>query len=253
MFLNKRGLLPTLVLMFTLICFGAALFYFGEAMDNQKGYIGAAQLDFSNILVESENSLIYDEQVLKQSFSDLIVEFADKGAMFPNAPSTFDNTRYWERGGIECYPSLNTLEENFILFLDGVMVKGDYDIDVIFKQGGGMLVELDSTKNYSASGTNYEINYVPAAKISYESDYDFSLFLENIDKVKEIVSECGSDSVCWEEKSDFYWEEDNKVFKFKLISGKITDAFGEKEVILSAAVDFNDINLLAGDEFKCSG
>ena len=93
---------------------------------------------------------------------------------------------------------------------------------------------------------------VASEEIVHKSDYDFSLFLENIDKVKNVVNECGSDNICWEEKAEFYWEEDNKVFKFELISGKIADAFGEKEVMLSAAVDFNDINLLAGDEFKCS-
>jgi len=251
MFLNKKGILPTLVLMFTLLCFGAAIFYFGEAMDNQKGYIGQAQLDFSNVLVESENSLIYDEQVLKQSFGNLIVEFGERGGVNANS-GTFDNFRYWEKGGVECYPNIIDLERNFIFFLDEGMVRGDYDIDLVFEQGGGMIVKLVSLKNYTVSGSNYEIKYIPDTEIIYESDYDFSLFLENIDKVKAVVEECREDPMCWEEKSDFYWEEDNNLYKFKLVSGKITDAFGEKEVILSAAVDFNELNALTGDEFKCS-
>ena len=115
-----------------------------------------------------------------------------------------------------------------------------------------MVVILEPIISYNVSGSNYEISYTPSTKIINESNYDFSLFLENVDRVKDVVDECESDSLCWEEKADFYWEEDNKVFKFELISGKIADAFGEKEVMLSAAVDFNDINLLAGDEFKCS-
>ncbi len=101
MFLNKRGLLPTLVLMFTLIAFGAALFYYGEAMDNQKGYVGMSQADFYEVLIQSEEDLLYDQMALEQRFGDIIVHFASNGAMFPNAPSAFDNTRYWERGGIE--------------------------------------------------------------------------------------------------------------------------------------------------------
>lgn len=252
MFLNKRGLLPTLVLMFTLICFGAALFYFGESMDNQKGYVGAAELDFSNVLVESESDLIYDQHAIKQRFSDIIINFAEGGVMFPNSPNAFDNTRYWEKGGIECYPSLDIIEKNFVKFLDNEVVRGVYDLDVIFNQGGGMKIILIPNIDYNISKGNYKISYLPTSKIIYDSDYDFSLFLDNIDKVKYVVSECDSDSLCWEEKADFYWEEHNKVFKFELISGKIADAFGEKEVILNAAVDFNDINLLAGDEFKCS-
>jgi len=252
MFLNKRGLLPTLVLMFTLICFGAALFYFGEAMDNQKGYVGTAELDFSKVLIQSESNLIYDQHAIEQRFSDVIINFAEGGAMFPNSPSAFDNTRYWEKGGIECYPNLDIIKNNFIKFLDNEVVRGDYDLNVIFNQGRGMKIILTPNIAYNISKENYMISYLPNSKIIYNSDYDFSLFLENVDKVKYVVSECGSDSVCWEEKSEFYWEEHNKVFKFELISGKIADAFGEKEVILNAAVDFNDINLLAGDEFKCS-
>ena len=252
MFLDKKGILPTLVLMFTLLCFGAAIFFFSEAMDNQKGYVGQAQLDFSNALVESENSLIYDEQVLKQSFGDLVVDFASKGGVSDNS-GTFDNFNYWEKGGVKCYPNVIDLERNFVLFLDNAMVKGDYDTDLVFKQGGGMEVKLTSLKNYTVSGSNYEIKYIPNAEIIYGSDYDFSLFLENIDKVKAIVEECGEDLGCWGTKADFYWEEDNKLYKFKLVSGKITDAFGEKEVILNAAVDFNELNALTGDEFKCSG
>ncbi len=144
------------------------------------------------------------------------------------------------------------MERNFVDYLNLEVVKGAYDLDVLFKQGGGMTVTLDSITPYNISGSNYKISYLPSTGVVYESDYDFNLFLENIDEVKGIVSQCGSNNTCWDENAEFYWEEDNKVFKFKLISGKITDAFGEKEVILSAAVDFNDINQLAGDEFKCS-
>jgi hypothetical protein len=252
MFLNKRGLLPTLVLMFTLICFGAALFYFSEAMDNQKGYIGAAQADFSNLLVQAEADTIYSQHALDQRFGEMIINFAEGGAMFPNSPDAFDNTRYWEKGGIECYPDLQTIENNFVNFLNLVVIRGYYDFEIIFQQGGGMDLILKHNKEYNITGSNYNIEYLPSMEIVHKSDYDFSLFLENIDKVKNVVNECGSDNICWEEKAEFYWEEDNKVFKFELISGKIADAFGEKEVMLSAAVDFNDINLLAGDEFKCS-
>jgi len=252
MFLNKRGLLPTLVLMFTLICFGAALFYSGEAMDNQKGYIGAAQADFSNILVESENAIIYDKQVMEQSFSKVMIKFAEGGAIFPNSQNAFDNKRYWEKGGIKCYPSLDTMKRNLADLLEIEIIGEDYNREIIFKKGVGMVVILEPIISYNVSGSNYEISYTPSTKIIHESNYDFSLFLENVDRVKDVVDECESDSLCWEEKADFYWEEDNKVFKFELISGKIADAFGEKEVMLSAAVDFNDINLLAGDEFKCS-
>ena len=252
MYMNKKGtLIPPLTVVFTIIAMGVALHYLGVANENQEGYVGEMQLDMINLFSTVENDLIYDKQVLKQSFGVSLVEFAGSGGVF-NGEKTNDGYVYWGRGDVSCYPNLGSLERDFAFYLnENLDFKGDYEIDFIF--GAGMEVVLDPVKNYSIGDNNYEINYKSTSKILLEYNYNFNSILNSINSVQLVVSTCGDDVACWRNEADFPFVVDNhnKVYKFDITSGNITDAFGEKGVILKAAVDFNELNPVVDGEFKC--
>lgn len=250
--MNKKGILPTFVLLFTLACVTAAFFHFSNASENREGYVGEPQLGMIEVLFESKNDLIYDKQVIEQSFGDLVVEFAENGIIH-NGDKTSDGYTYWYRGGIKCYPDINSLENNFIRLLNGKLKsdgRGNYNSDLIF-EGNSIILNLKSNKEYLSGGDDYSISYISGSEISSKYNYDFNSFLEGVDEVQEIVLNCGADSGCWDMLADFYFEEHNNLFKLEITSPNVTDVFGEKEVILKAAVDFNEINALLGEDFKC--
>jgi hypothetical protein len=251
--MNKKGtLIPPLTLIFTIIAMGVALHYFLEANDNQEDYIGEMQLDMINLFSIAENNLIYDEQVLKQSFGDSLVDFADSGGFF-NGKETSDGYTYWVFGEVSCYPTLDSLETNLGSYLtENLDFKGDYETDFIFVEGG-MSVVLDPVKKYSIGDNNYAVNYTPSSNILVDYDYNIGGLLEVISSVQLVAYLCGDDVVCWEREASFPFVVDNhnKVYKFDITSGNMTDAFGEKEVILRAAVDFNELNPVVDGEFKC--
>ena len=251
--MNKKGtLIPPLTVIFTIFAMGVALHYIGVADENQQDYIGEMQLDMINLFSIAENDLVYDKQVLKQSFGDSLIDFASSGGFF-NGESTSDGYVYWRRGEVSCYPTLGSLEENFISYLnENLDFKGDYEIDFIFI-GGGMSVVLDPVKKYSIQDNNYEVNYTSTSNVVIDYDYNFNSILNSVNSAQLVVSTCADDIVCWRREASFPFVVDNhnKVYKFDITSGSMTDAFGEKEVILKAAVDFNELNPVVDGEFKC--
>ncbi|MCD4759969.1 hypothetical protein K8R33_03705 [archaeon] len=251
MSLNKKGeMLVHFVLVFVVLSFGLSLVLFTQAMENQKGYVGEMQLDLIQLSFDGEKDLIYDKQVLKQGFSDLIVEFGNFGGNF-EGDSTDDGYVYFVRGDVDCYPNIGSLESSFISLLNARMdFFGGYETDLIFEKGG-MVVDLDSVEEYVVDRDGYEIKHRPMGNINVFYDYDFNSFLENVDELKSVVDLCGADKGCWDNNAKFYFEENNNLFKVEMVSDSITDVFGEKEVVLKAAVDFKELNPLVGDTFQC--
>ena len=225
MFLGKKGVLPTLVLVFTLISMGAALFYSSGAIENQKGEVGTLVWDLLNAENKLKNDMIYDGQFLKQSMNNLVIDFADGG---------LDST--WEDSS--SYPSLDEIKEKFELYLNN-RLNGEYEVNFVFDSGLTIL-KLKNIKEYGYDSTNYNISSVGGEEFEFEVLYDFSLLSDSVENLRDVVSSCGDDTSCWGVEASFYWEEDNNLFKVEVPSGIITDAFGEEGVIiLGATVDFS--------------
>ena len=223
MFLGRKGILPTLVLVFTLIAIGSALFYSSEAVDNQKGEIGEVVLDLLDLENRLNNEAIYDKAYLKQSINGVVIEFAENGL-----------NHNWN----EEYPSLDKIKENFALHLNNKL-KREYDIGFVFNSGITKL-QMKGIKGYNYSTENYNIDTVNGRDFEFEFDYEFSLLSDSVEDLKDVVTLCRKDTACWNREATFYWEEDNNLFKVEVPSGVITDAFGEKGVIiLDATVDFS--------------
>ncbi|MBT4835248.1 hypothetical protein HON86_01355 [Candidatus Woesearchaeota archaeon] len=224
MFLGKKGILPTVVLVFTLISFGAALYYSSEAVENQKGDVGVVVQDLLALENEHKKNVIYDKYDLKQSINYFINNFIEN-----------DLNSDWSDTSL--YPSLDEIKEKFAIYLSDNL-KGTYDTGFRFSSGS-TLVNLINTKEYSLSKTNYNINILGKDEFEFEFGYDFSLLADSIENLKYVVDLCAGDKTCWEEESDFYWEENNNLFKVKIPSGFITDTFGEKEgIALDVTVGF---------------
>ncbi len=251
MFLNKKGIVPHLLLVFTLLTMGVALFLFSSAMENQKDNIGFIQQDTVNLLFEGREDLNYDKNVLKQEFSDVLIRFADNGGVYHGSASS--GYTYWKKGEFECYPTVDSLKKSFLLFLDEGLssdIQGSYDFDLIF-ENNGMSVVMESNGDYSAEKEKYKISYSPGYETSVFYDYNFNSFLDGVDEVQRVISLCGDDSTCWEKEATFDWVKDNNLYKVEITSSKLIDAFGEKEVVLKAAIDFDEVNPLVDGELKC--
>jgi hypothetical protein len=224
MFLGKKGILPTLILVFTLISFGTALFYSGEAVKNQKGEIGIVVQDLLAIENEYKTDIIYDKQDLKQSINYFINDFIKN-----------DLNSDW--GNTSLYPSLDEIKEKFAIYLNDNL-KGEYEIGFKFNSDA-TVIDFNGIKEYSLLKDNYEINIIGEDESEFEFGYDLSLLSDSVENLKYVVGLCDDDVSCWEEEADFHWEENNNLFKVEVPSGIITDTFGEKEgIALSVTVDF---------------
>ncbi len=223
MFLGKKGILPTLVLIFTLIAIGSALFYSSEAENNQKGEVGEIVWDLLNAENELKSEIIYDKAFLQQNMKNFLVDFADNG---------LGHTWNGE------YPSLDEIKDNFALYLNGKL-KREYDIGYVFDADKTKL-QMKGVGMYNHSTQNYNISLVSDREFEFEFDYQFSLLSDSVETLKDVALTCEEDVSCWESVATFYWEENNNLFKVEVPSGVITDAFGEEGVIvLSATVDFS--------------
>ncbi len=248
MLLGKKGILPTLVMIFALISVGAAFFYLIDSGVDESASLGKLQVDILKLGYNAERDIIYNKYLLDQNIEDYFVEFAGLGGLF-NEYKTDDGYSYWVRGEIGCYPSLDDLKKNFILFL-GDKFNGSYTFDVLFEDGRSKIV-LRTLKEYNVSGSYYNVSFKPDLERTVHSEIDFSKLYDSVEKVKEVVELCGADVDCWNTSANFSWFNHNNLFKVEIISGSVTGAFGEKEVILKAAVDFDGANPLLGEEFKC--
>jgi len=255
MFLGKKGILPVFVLLFTIICLGAALFYLSESLENQKGVIGDKQLGVLKMYSDAQQDKIYSELLLEQNFEGFLVEFASDGVMY-NDQITIDRYVYWKRGEINCYPNFESIKRDFSLFINDQLDDVEYSPEILFGNDGIMKVKMISSNDYNFEEDSLKVVYKPANDYNFESDIDIGLFnsiISDIEEIAFVVDECGNDNDCWADKANFYWEQDNNLFKVEVVSGIIeTESFGEKEVILKAAVDFNEVNPLLGEDFICS-
>jgi len=248
---SKKAILPSLILVVVLLWIGAALYFYNNAMENQKGYVGEAQLEIIDLTSQSISHIIYDEQVLKQNFSDLMVNFASVGGI--SGGKSKEGYTYWKKGSFECYPDVDKLKKNFALFLSdnlNGLVLGTYSYDIIF-ENDGFNVLMESNEKYNLKSGDYEVEYDPSLAVMVFYSYTFNSFLNNVSMVQKVVNDCGDDEGCWQKEAKFNWVKDNNLYKVELISDKLRDAFGEKEVILKAAIDFNSINPLVDGDLKC--
>lgn len=245
--MNKKGILPMLVLVFTILCLGAFLYFSSEIVGNQKevmgnGAIGLMQLDFN-----SKSDAIHDEQLIKQKFSERFVKLAEQG--FVKQAKTDDGYSYWRRDSIECYPNLEIVKVNLADSLKSGL-KGNYNFDFNMDRSK-IVLNLVNSKEYSKKIEKFDIKITPVNSFSVSYNYDIDKVMNNIWKVERIANLCGDDRNCWSNNADFVWKREDKVYKVELVSDKIVDAFGEKEVILKAAIDFEELNPLVGEVFEC--
>nr|MBA4405372.1 hypothetical protein [Nanoarchaeum sp.] len=247
--MNKKGIMPTLVLVFTLLCLGAFLFFSSEAAENQKGVIGASTVELINLDFQSKADAIYDEQIIKQNFANDFVTLMENGAYYKQS-KTSDGYVYWKRDNINCFPNVELVNSNLIKSINSSL-KASYDFDLNFDRTK-IILNLQNNKQYTSKQDNYEIKMKPKNGFSISYDYDIDSVMNNVWKVERIVNLCGDDRNCWSDNADFVWKNEDKLYKVELPSDKIVDAFGEKEVILKAAIDFEELNPLVGEVFECS-
>jgi len=89
--MNKKGILPVITLVFTLLCLSAFLFFSPEAMDNQKDVVGATTIELMNLDFKSKADAIYDEQIIKQKFSENFVKLAENGGYYEQSKTDGEN------------------------------------------------------------------------------------------------------------------------------------------------------------------
>lgn len=247
--MNKKGILPVATLVFTLLCLSGFLYFGLEARDNQKEVVGASTIELMNLDFQAKSDAIYDEQIVKQKFSDNFVSLAENGGYYEQ-DKTSDGYVYWKRDKTNCFPTVELLKYNLIKYINS-SEKASYDFDLTFDKTK-IIINMVNNKEYSNENDNYKIKMKPKNKVTISYDYNMDSLMDNIWKVERIVNLCEDDRSCWVENANFVWKNDDKLYKVELTSDKIVDAFGEKEVILKAAIDFEELNPLEGEVFECS-
>lgn len=247
--MNKKGIMPTLVLVFTILCLGAFLYFSSEAAENQKGVIGESTIELMNLDFQSKSNGIYDGQIIKQNFADDFVTLMENGGYYKQS-KTSDGYVYWKRDNINCFPNVELIKSNLIKSVNSSL-KASYYFDLTFDRNK-IILNLQNNKEYSSKKDNFDIKMKPKNSFSVSYDYDIDSIMNGVWKVERIVNLCKDDKNCWSENADFVWKNEDKLYKVELPSDKIVDAFGGKEVILKAAIDFEELNPLTGEVFECS-
>jgi len=236
--MNRKGIFTLYALVFVILSVGAGIYFVSSIAESNVATLGNLQANLLNSYSSAEVDLFNYEQSLKYNFKDIIGELGSSGGVLEQ--DNFNEYSYWQRGSGKCYPSLEDLKNNLGLLIDeeGVVV-GDSKI----------LIYYDNTYSFSENNTEIKYYFTPLLKFDY--DYPLDNFLDRINEVDRVVDVCGEDVSCWETEFGYEYSiiKEGSVLLIDIDAPEINDVFGEKEIVLKGAIDF-DFNPLI-DSFGC--
>jgi hypothetical protein len=239
--MNRKGVLSAYVFVFTFMAIGLALFLITQIGDDVVNALGRSQSELLDTYVGAEVDLFNDGRLIEYVWKDSLIGLGKTGGV---DTSSIGEYSYWKRGGESCFPDLEELESKLAEIIV-LKTEGDYVLDV---DSSNVVITYDKEYVGGADNTSFTYYFNPVVEIGF--DYDLNEFLDAIQTVEIIVSECGDDIACWDTKDVSYSVDDNNVFKVDVVSGIVKDILGEEVVIVKGAIDF-DYNPLQDGEFEC--
>lgn len=236
--MNKKGIFTLYALVFVILSVGAGIYFASEIAESNVATLGKSQANLLNSYSSAEVDLFNYEQSLKYNFKEIVGELGSYGGVLEQ--DNINGYSYWQRGSEKCYPSLEDLKKNLgALIGDEEIIIGDSEILIYYNH------------IYSFSENNTEIKYYFTPVLKFDYDYPLTNFLNRISEVDRVADICGEDVSCWE--TEFEYEcsisKEGNVILIDIDAPKINDVFGEKEIVIKGAIDF-DFNPLI-DSFEC--
>ena len=257
---NKKGDFWSLTLIIgTLAVLGFLTVWVVGSSQEYEYAVGTNSILLFNLFDNVESDLFNYDKSLEYSFSPSLKELLEKGGFFDTTDKEINGYVLWKRDVQECYPNETRLQENLGLFLNKIIdekleklnlscnylvqdiLKIDNCYEFSFEKDSGKLIIIGKSKRekeYTRKLANATAKYFINPNLRLEVDYNFDNVLIKVLEVRDIVSLCNDDAVCWEQNANFNWQNDSKVFTFDLDIGKVEDVFGETELILKGAADF---------------
>jgi len=244
---NKKGFWTVSLLVMIILVLGCLTYFVLKDFDKlPKVSVGMNAIQLFDVYDEAENDLVYFDKSLEYSFSDSVNNLLENGGFFDINSKKQDNYVLWKQDLYECYPTKEKLYENLGLYLNksvnSKLSKINYMFEYQFQISGDDKMSVIGIPNgkliYNQILTNASVNYSVEPRLNLKVNYNFNEVLNKVDGVKTIVDKCQENAACWQQNAGFSWKNNGKFFSFELDIGKIGDVFGEKNLVLKGAVDF---------------
>ncbi len=243
--MNKKGIFALLLFLLTIVLLSYATFlFFTQDINPETSLVGNRSVQLFNSYNKGEAVFLYFERAAEYAIFDSISEIV-KNAGTNSECGVYKDVVYLESASERCYFDREGIENNFeeefnkklknymkdypeVNFFEyGLEFGGNLDVKTV----GEFILEEQGIVNVVNSNSTFNV------------DFDFDGFVGLLEDIKEFRAQC-DDLICWESKTKnyngymFHIKEDNKVFIFEVVSdSKLKNFYGEKEVIISFAID----------------
>ena len=237
--LNKKGVLTTYLLVFVIISVGLGLSLATGEDFSFTSVKGEAQIEIMNLYVLGEKDLFKSESEFKIELENAIFDLAKEGGTMNR--ESIEEYSYWQRGSKKCYPELDDL----VSILD---TKINADLEY---EGETITTSQSYEKKYNLIADNATVEYTINFPLVIDYDYSLERFVDDLNFVETVFSECEKDISCWESKGLIVESvNEGNTFKIEVTSQSVPGVIEDKEIIIKGAVDF-EYNPLIGGEFEC--
>ena len=223
--MNKRGILMTYVLIFTILAVSLAIGIFYKVESEKFTFeIGEVPTEVIRSYVSLHEEEYFLESQMKVKSREKINELLLNGG--------------WKKDK-ECFPNdWDNLKEILVSELEYDVSRGE----------NSLIVTAGIPLNVSFEGDSYDLE----SKKNFNKEYiiegfNFDDFIGKVDKIKEVVDDCNNDESCWNSNLDgFSYEKEGNLFK---VSFTTQDLEGNLQV--KVGVDFEEELNIGEEELRC--
>ena len=205
---------------------------------------GLSSILLYNIFDEVEADLMYHDKALEYGFSDSLNDLLLNGGFF-ESKNKENGYVLWKRDINECYPTEDKIKEALGFYLNKTVAEKLSKINLTeefefkFEKEGNGLKVIGKSKGliYSRNLENIHVDYEVDPILILIVDYDLDQVMLRVLEVKGVIDGCRDNVVCWQ-NANFVWSNNGKLFTFEVDLGRVEDVFGETDLVLKGAVDF---------------
>ncbi len=235
--MNKRGILMTYVLIFTILAVSLAIGIFYKVESEKFTFeIGEVPTEVIRSYVSLHEEEYFLESQMKVKSREKINELLLNGGL--KNPIKNGDYVLWKKDK-ECFPNdWDNLKEILVSELEYDVSRGE----------NSLIVTAGIPLNVSFEGDSYDLE----SKKNFNKEYiiegfNFDDFIGKVDKIKEVVDDCNNDESCWNSNLDgFSYEKEGNLFK---VSFTTQDLEGNLQV--KVGVDFEEELNIGEEELRC--
>jgi len=235
--MNKRGILMTYVLIFTILSISLAIGIFYR-VESQKHTFEIGEVPSkvvkSYILVHEEEYFLENQMKVKsrERVSKLL-----ENAGLKNPVKNGDYV-LWKKDK-ECFP--NDWDSLKSLLIEDL----GYDVS---RGSNSLIVKANIPLSQSFKGEGYSLNYSKTFDKEYIIEgFNFDDFVSKADKLKQVVDECSNLESCWDSNLDgFSYKKEGNLFKVSFTTQGL-----EGKLVIKVGIDFEEELNIGEEELRC--